>query len=477
MKSRYILLIFFAVFLTFLVILSIKSPREEGKTNRIHGNEQIYYGSEKIKLTDLNDPLFQDSEYSYNHNLAKKSLDLAISAFSAGNADFTWGENGLCGREDDVKKALTDYGYKNIEFYGYDVPLNDGSPKAAFAIGEKLYNSTTSIIAIAVRGGNYGLEWADNFNLGDSSADCHIGFDTAARQIKKQTDLIIPRLADGRRVKLWITGYSRGGAVANLLASMYDAGKESFPCQVYAYTFASPKTTVAEISKAHDTIYRNIFNILSPEDPVYNIPPDKWGFGRFGICVKFPEGSDTRYKDSEKIRQKVSESYFSYTGKSLVTSGNSVNSFLDVVIKSSKSRDFFSKYLSRPLSDLITVKMTRLKDTDGIWRTQDSRLMIYNLYGTDGMDILDNVKNNEFFVSMEKLGMYIPEDFYLLVTLCRINGFLGLEDLLFSNLKVSDLNDISYLTSSDLIYTGHSIFFYRSWLENVPVSVLTFAKE
>lgn len=428
-------------------------------------------------MTQLNDPLFQDSEYSYNHNLAKKSFYLAISAFSAGDTDMTWGESGQYGREDDVKNTLADYGFNNTEFYGYDVPLNDSSPKAAFAIGEKLYNSTTSLIVIAIRGGNYGLEWADNFNLGDSSEDWHIGFDTAAKKIKKQTDLIIPRLADGRKVKLWITGYSRGGAVANLLASMYDNGKESFPCQVYAYTFASPKSTVTEKTKAHDTIYKNIFNILSPNDPVYNIPPDKWGFGRYGMCVKFPENSDTQYKESEKIRQRVSESYFSYTGKSLVAQGNSVNSFLNVVIKSSKSRDFFSNYLSRPISDLIRVKMTRIKDSDGIWRTHSPRQMIDSMYGKEGTDILDNVKNNEFFASMEKLGMYIPEDFYLLVALCRINGFAGLEDLLFSNLRVSDLSDISYITSADLIYTGHSIYFYRSWLENVPVSALSFSKE
>ncbi len=476
-KSRYILLLLFAVFLTFFVLLNIMPPRTDDDIYRIQGSHQIYYGSENIKLTDLNDPLFTDSEYAYNHSLAKKSLLLAISAFSSEKSDKCWGEDASCGREDDVKNTLQEYGFGNIEFYGYDASLNDTSSKAAFAIGEKLYSSSTSIIAIAIRGGNYGLEWADNFNLGDSSLDYHLGFYTAAQKIKEQTDQIIPKLASGRNVKLWITGYSRGGAVANLLASMYDAKKDSFPCQVYAYTFASPKSTVIENTKAHDTVYRNIFNILSPNDPVYNIPPDMWGFGRFGICVKFPHNESIDYVDSQDVRKKVAESYFAYTGKTLVTTGNSVNNFLNVVIKSSKSRDFFSKYLSGPISDLIIVKMSKYEDISGAWVPYKQEEILYNMYGIRGTQTLQKVKNNEFFSSMEKLGIYIPEDFYLLVALCRINGFDRLEDMLFSNLKVSDLDDMTYITSSDLIYTGHSTFFYRSWLENVPISLLTFTKE
>lgn len=466
--------IIFKYFIIITVLISfftlVCSPENTTDIKQIQGESEIYYGSENIKLTELNDPLFQNSEYLYNSNLAIKSYFLATSAFSSSESDKFWGEDKNCGRENSVKTALTDLGFTNLEFYGYDVSLNDTSSKVAFAIGKKTYSNDTQIVAVAVRGGNYGLEWADNFNVGATDFDYHLGFYSSAKALKDKVDKYISDNLAEKKIKFWITGYSRGGSVANILASMYDNQKESVPCEVYAYTFASPRCIVSDSLNSHDSLYDNIFNILSPNDPVYNIPPAKWGFGRFGTCVYFPE------VPKKNTENKIKESYFKYTGTHLNISRNSINSFLNIIIKSAKSRDLYSKYLSESISDFIIIKMSKYKNENDEWVNYNTTDILKKMYGSTAIKTFDKIKNNDFFKSMERLEIYLPEDVYILLTLCTLNGYTGFENEIFSNLNVDDINDISYIASGDLISVCHSPLYYRSCLENTPLSELTFEK-
>ena len=137
-------------------------------------NNHINNRSETGNLATVSDHLFSQSENVYNHELAIKSLKLAIAAFTSENTMQNWGETWHYGRENNVKDTLTEFGFGNLNFYNYDSSLNDSSSKVAFATGEKFYNSDTVIVAIAIRGGGYGLEWADNFNVGNNWAHCAI---------------------------------------------------------------------------------------------------------------------------------------------------------------------------------------------------------------------------------------------------------------------------------------------------------------
>ena len=440
-------------------------------------NEKIYPGSEEVILSNMSDPLFSDSEYAYNSELAKESLKLSVCAFSANVSEHTWGENSYVGREDNVKEYLMRRGFGDIEFYNYTTSLNDSSSKVAFALAYKPYDLKTNIVAIVIRGGNYGLEWADNFNLGDSLYPYHRGFHSASLDVKNISDNYLKKHSSGKKNKLWICGYSRGGAVANIVASMYNEEKPKFPCSVYAYTFASPKTSIVSETKAHDTIHKNIFNILSPNDPVYNVPPKSWGFGRFGICVVFPDNNDSDYSGAEELTQKVSKSYLLKTGEILQTTGNPVSSFIDIFIKSSKSRDFFDKKLSPPVIDFLKVKMTREKNAAGLWQTPDSKAALSKLYGKDALDVLENIKNSDFYAPFRKLGLNIPEDAYIFIALCYLNGFSEFEKTIFSEINVNDLGQVSTINSGTSIETCHSSEFYMSWLENAELSHLKFIKE
>ena len=258
---------------------------------------------------------------------------------------------------------------------------------------------------------------------------------------------------------------------------MYNENKAFFPCSIYAYTFASPKTSVVSETKAHDTIHKNIFNILSPNDPIYNVPPENWGFGRFGICVVFPDNNDISFDGALDLNRKVAKSYYTKTGEILSVSGNPVSSFINVFIKASKSRDFFHENLSKPIMDFIKIKMEKEKNQSGNWQPVSTHNALYKMHGEEATKIFNNVINNDFYMSFKKIGFTIPEDLYIFVTLCHINGFNDFEKTMLSKINLNDLSQISSVASGTSIVTGHRYEFYMSWLENADVKLLKFVKE
>lgn len=439
--------------------------------------QKNYHGSDRTKLAFIYKHFFSESEYAYNHKLAQKSLEVATASFSSKESMVFWGENANCNREKNLNDELEKIGIDKNEFFNYDVSLNDSSNKVAFSISKADYDNNTVIVPIVIRGGRYGLEWADNFNVGANNIAYHEGFYNLALKVKRESDKFLDNIPVNKSIKLWITGYSRGGAVANILASMYDDGKELRPCQVYAYTFASPKTAVVAKVQGHDTIYRNIFNILSPNDPVYNIPPDKWGFGRFGICVVFPDNNGSDNEKENKTREIVYDDYRNRTGKTPITQSGSVNTLVNLIIKSSESRDFFYNNLMTPISQLIVIKMAKYKTNSGLWENYSTDSAIREFYGEDIIVEKEKIKNSYLFNSLKKIGVKLPEDFYVFISLCRKNGFSGYEKFLFNKLNVDELMGISEIASGDFLYVGHTTPFYMSWILNVPVAELKFIKD
>lgn len=112
-----------------------------------------------------------------------------------------------------------------------------------------------TLIAVCVCGGEYKNEWQSNLTAGNG--DLHEGFRSAS-------DLVIDRIAGyvttrglKGRIKVWISGFSRAAAVANLTASrLTHAG--AFPKEdVYAYTFATPAAVLNPPESGDENIYNN----------------------------------------------------------------------------------------------------------------------------------------------------------------------------------------------------------------------------
>ncbi|MBQ9030957.1 MAG: hypothetical protein IJ106_05825 [Parasporobacterium sp.] len=86
----------------------------------------------------------------------------------------------------------------------------------------------------------------------------------------------IAQLGLSGNVKYWITGQSRGGAIAGILAvRLKDEGNS-----VYAYTFEAPANVEQYAIEGHEQDYGYIHNYLCSDDIVTMIPP--WGMTRYG---------------------------------------------------------------------------------------------------------------------------------------------------------------------------------------------------
>lgn len=150
--------------------------------------------------------------------------------------------------------------------------------------------------------------------LGIDGTDDHSGYFRASEDICRELNgWIAASRAAGSEVSVLVVGHSRGGAIANLVASELDdqrqpgtdekEGEASFSevSNVYAYTFASPATTVRP--DAHSVCYGNIFNIVNPSDIMPYLPLRSWGYERYGVNLYLPSQASAGLADEwERMR-------------------------------------------------------------------------------------------------------------------------------------------------------------------------------
>ena len=241
------------------------------------------------------DDYFKKPATKYNQSLATMSLCLALSTYqdedekiydkNVKNVKNLFGKCGFV-----VDGADSTFQQKN-----YDIKTGTDTIACSFA-NKKIGDST--LVAVAVRSGGYGAEWASNLTLG-SKGD-HFGFDDASNKVYKYlADYVNSRNITGK-VKFWITGFSRGGATANILAAKLDNTIDSHPKityskdDVYAYTFATPAGAVKS-NNPHSKKYNNIFNIINFHDLVPLVAPSQtgWSFDRYGITKVLPFSEST----------------------------------------------------------------------------------------------------------------------------------------------------------------------------------------
>ena len=157
-----------------------------------------------------------------------------------------------------------------------------------------------AVISITIRSGGYEQEWASNVTLGDRGEAA--GFAKAADKVLKECldDIVFtyleghlkPFIEEGRLV-FWVQGYSRGGAVANLLSKRLIDRYQPMGNEVYAYCLEAPAGGVLSAENP-DRDYRSIHNVINQNDLVPYVAPvylghrnadgvDDGGFKRYGV--------------------------------------------------------------------------------------------------------------------------------------------------------------------------------------------------
>ncbi|MCR4822967.1 MAG: hypothetical protein K5873_08875 [Treponema sp.] len=186
------------------------------------------------------------------------------------------------GSEESVRKFYSDTGFDNIktkENYDYK-----SSESIAYSFAHKEI-AGRDIVIVLTRSLKYCAEWGNNFLLGESGD--HEGFFNAATKVydglKSYIESNYAESYNKKTLKLWIAGYSRGGAVSNILSYLIlssnsekklDISEEN----VFSYTFESPNC----LSTEHAEAFPNVFNVYSEADLIPNVVLKKFGFGRCG---------------------------------------------------------------------------------------------------------------------------------------------------------------------------------------------------
>jgi len=274
-------------------------------------NKWEYYDFDDLGTNNLWNYGFKSkNSIPYNETIAKASIRVAMSAFGTGTV-----------KETNIKDTMEKMGFKD---FVADYPVPSGVSIGS-AISHSEMDSSTSVILVAIRGGGYEAEWASNFEVKskDEYEPDHAGFSSAANQVVERLNSYIATNEDNLNdnIILWFTGYSRGGAVANIAAARALDGKvvrkgkaitTYLKDNVYAYCFECPKTTRVAFSVACQTFnYGGIYNIINPVDPVPQLPMGnmkEWSFRRYGTTYIIPSKL-CEYSDFETYNNAMKAEY------------------------------------------------------------------------------------------------------------------------------------------------------------------------
>ena len=221
-------------------------------------------------------------------------------------------------------ELLKECGFKGK--YTEKAVTKDDNDYVSYLIGHKKMNGYT-VVAVWVRGTGGNYEWISNFNLG--TEETHAGFSKAESRLFKAVKKYMKKNKITSKVKFWVTGHSRGAAVGNLLAKRltdkYGAGN------VFAYTFATPAVSQLASAKCEKK-YKNINNYINSGDFVTAVPPQEWGYYRYGRDIVFSASDDDEINSafydimsvkyggfSEAEKQALVSAFLDYCGDSVST--------------------------------------------------------------------------------------------------------------------------------------------------------------
>lgn len=286
---------------------------------------------------EYNDKWFCQPASVYNHKLARLSLGMAVSSFRP-NLD------------PDAKENPADHLHKFLDgcqFTGMRTDDYDKNPSLYTVSTVMRHKHLTDdqgdfvLIAVGVCGGGYSNEWMSNFTCGDGLD--HLGFSSAAGEVfDRLFGYIAAENLSNERIKVWVAGFSRAAAVSNIFSARLIDTDLFDNDNVYAYTFATPRTT----KEPHAGKYPNIFNICGKMDPVTQVAFADWGFDRYGITLYTPsQETDSEYNIMVARANKVHSEHFGLDFFNNVEWDTRLRLFLNYLLKIAPTSTVYSKYM------------------------------------------------------------------------------------------------------------------------------------
>lgn len=255
--------------------------------NNFTGTLETAYATSAVDC-QMNYSWFLEDNSVYNEKLCQLSILFAAEIYQGTTLSLSDKSGAFTTEGTSITSVMDFFGFENaktfslIDFYA-DKHLSEVAVGYHnVAVGGEL----RTVLAVTVRGTNSTIEeWSSNCDIGDISKDTdsddwintlnHKGFDIAANRIRDLVEEYIDgEKLDRDKLVYWVTGHSRGAAIANIVGANFEKeGKTAF-----TYTFATPNCTLD--TQAHS--YRSIFNLINEDDFVPCLPMEYWGYTTYG---------------------------------------------------------------------------------------------------------------------------------------------------------------------------------------------------
>ena len=280
------------------------------------GNDTITFqtGNETFE-TMYNDEYFDMPNDEYHEEIALASHAMALAAFNWTEEDYTQNPNHL---RDLWKKE----GFEKM-WFSDAYTTEPGTDTIGFGLASKerqILGGKYTIIAIAVRGGNYGAEWTSNLTIGESGNAQ--GFDEASDHVIGGLTNYLNNYKIEGHVKFWVSGYSRAAITSNMTAGkLLNKWRDNETLSsnihydkrdVYAYCFEPPMGVAAPLEEARGDLYKCIHNLVNYNDLVPLVAPYEWGFTRYGIDHYYPDRLTDIYFDETEREKLISQYHFTW---------------------------------------------------------------------------------------------------------------------------------------------------------------------
>ncbi|MBP5466871.1 MAG: InlB B-repeat-containing protein [Clostridia bacterium] len=265
------------------------------ETQKINEDITLYAKwTEKAAISfDFEFSTFLKNKTTGDNNIIK-NVNFGFSAFSVPSDDengdiakFAYKTVWATGR--DASDSYSE-GYKKLEsfftqagfvglYFNDDYKVKPTADTMAFGVGYRDIGEV-KVVVVALRSLNYDGEWISNVNMGTENE--HEGFYTSAQKVYGELkEYIATTFSETDEIKLLVTGYSRGGAVAEQLGRIMDDDVEFnrvTKSNLYVYAFNPPLNS----KMPNDTEkYSNVHAFYSSCDVVYHILRP-WDFGYIG---------------------------------------------------------------------------------------------------------------------------------------------------------------------------------------------------
>ncbi len=310
-------------------------------TLRVRSSGCVFPGEYEAEVP-YDDSFFLQDACVYHHELAQLSMGMSLAAFR-------WEDSAEHSSVSYIEDFFSEAGFTDCILRDYDKSPSLYTIASCIA-SKKITEGPEefTLVAVAVCGGFYRREWASNVTLG--SGERHEGFASAAELIENRVlGYLYRQHLNDSRIKLWISGFSRAAAVANLVgADLTDMGLVP-ASDLFVYTFATPRA-----ARNVQGTYPNIFNIIGKMDVVPLMVPGSWGYRRYGTDLFTPaQETDSDYPAR---RERVKLSFEKLTGNPFwnnVGGDLQLHLFVAYLVYCMESPEIYAGYLEDSVAGMI----------------------------------------------------------------------------------------------------------------------------